>query len=237
MKVSCNIFHWRLVSVMFPRAGSSAMWKSPTRCRGADHPPSNRIPTSMHFGKYSSPVELSFIQAWGLRCFVVGNANTCSLDFCRVFNRTIDCKYCSIAYNAVIFILHINWFDCNLRVVVAVDYYFGNVGHSFRRQIPWNAFRMHPLKIPISPARFPRNISGWKVHLSRKRQERYFKEFRWFRSVLLSKVTNRRIVGILGEWPVMLVQYEYGSDALVISQAWTLVPIWRWNSWRPRPSA
>ena len=48
-KKSRNIFHWGLFSIKFPRAGSSAIRKPPTRCCGADHPPSNRIPTSMQF--------------------------------------------------------------------------------------------------------------------------------------------------------------------------------------------
>ena len=59
-----------------------------------------------------------------------------------------------------------------------------------------------PLKIPISPDRFPRNVSGWKLHISPlEYSDRSFRESRWFRRVLLSEVTNSSSVVAFDKGP------------------------------------
>ena len=94
--------------------------------------------------------------------------------------------------------------------------------------------RCTPLKIPISPDHFPRNVSGWKLHvLPLEYNNRSFRGSWWFRIVLLSEVTESSCVVIFDERPMMLVQYAYGSDSLVISWACTRTPLWRWNNCRP----
>ena len=75
-----------------------------------------------------------------------------------------------------------------------------------------------PLKIPIGPDHFPRKVSGWKLHISPlEYNDMSFRGSPWFRRVLLSEVTNSSSVVIFGERPMMLVQYEYGSESLMIS--------------------
>ena len=64
-----------------------------------------------------------------------------------------------------------------------------------------------PLKIPISPDRFPRNASGWKLHVSPlEYNDRSCRGSRWFRRVLLLEVTNSSSVVLFNERPMMLVQ-------------------------------
>ena len=64
-----------------------------------------------------------------------------------------------------------------------------------------------PLKIPISPDRFLRNASGWKLHvLLLEYNDRSCRGFQWFRIVLLSEVTDRSSVVTFDKRPLMLVQ-------------------------------
>ena len=103
-------------------------------------------------------------------------------------------------------------------VVVSLDMVFAVDSHAMLSGCT-------PLNIPIIPDRFPRNVSGYKLHFSSLAlNDQPFRGSRLFRIVFLSGVTESSSVVSFDERPVMLEQYTYGSD--LISWACTPTPLW-----------